>query len=140
MISIALAAMLAVSLSSCANALGGASGAAPPAASTQMTAEKAYTVAGRTVYGVRAAYEAALTAAVAYAKLPRCAPASAAGTCSDQKIVDQLLKARDVAREATSAAENAVRSKLSGNIVQDAAAAADAAVKAFVNITNSLKG
>ena len=91
------------------------------------------------VFAFEGAYEAALTVAVAYARLPRCAPAVPA-PCSDQPIVDQAVRARNVARDALASAKQAVRTPGFGaDVSTTAVAAAQAAVNAMTAITNNLK-
>lgn len=90
------------------------------------------------VFAVRTSYAAALTAAVAYKRLPVC------GTpvvlpCSDPKVVTQLQKADDVASTALDSAENAVRTPGFGkDIANSALTAANAALQAFLTITATL--
>lgn len=110
------------------------------AASAQVLPAKPYIVGQQTVFGAKGAYEAALTIAVTYAELPRCGAPGHVGLCSDRKVVDQVVKARDVARDALGAAEGVVRSPGFGNdVIRTSVDAADAALKAFLSITNTLK-
>lgn len=100
---------------------------APAAASPQVA-----------VFAADGAYEAALVAAVAYARLPRCA-AAVPQPCSQQGVVDQTVRARDVARDALAAARTAVRTPGFGaDVGQTAVAAAQAAVQALTAITVNL--
>lgn len=91
------------------------------------------------VFAFEGAYETALTVAVAYARLPRCAPTVPA-PCSTQGIVDQTVRARNVARDALASAKQAVRTPGFGaDVGTTAVAAAQAAVNAMTAITNNLK-
>lgn len=90
------------------------------------------------VYQAKAAYEVALTGMVAYAKLPRCAPA-APTLCSSQPLLDQMERARTAARVTLDAAEGAVRTPGFGTDgIATAVAAAEAATKALTSITTLL--
>ncbi len=93
--------------------------------------------AERGVFEAKAAYEVALTAAVAYKRLPSCGPSKP--PCSTPAIVAQLQHAQPAARSALDAAQAAVTSKDFGaNIVSTAVSSANAAVSAFAAITTSL--
>jgi hypothetical protein len=93
--------------------------------------------AERGVFEAKAAYEVALTAAVAYKKLPACGASQP--PCSTPAIVAQLQHAQPAARAALDAAQAAVTSKDFGsNIVSTAVASANAAVSAFAAITSTL--
>jgi len=92
----------------------------------------------QSVFQAKAGYATALTAAVAYKRLPLC-PAPA--PCSDKEVVGQLQRADLVAATALDAAEAVVRSKGFGqDTVASAVTAAQAALNAFVAITSTLKG
>ena len=89
------------------------------------------------VFAAKQGYQAALTAAVAYRRLPDCA--RAAQPCSDKAVVAQLQRADNVTAAALDAAESAVRSPGFGRSVLDSAlAAANSALSAFVAITGGL--
>lgn len=91
------------------------------------------------IFSAKSNYEVALTAAVAYKRLPVCAT-PAVQPCSQKSVVTQLQKADDVAAKALDAAETAVRTPAFGtNITQSALTAAQAALDAFVSITSSLQ-
>lgn len=91
------------------------------------------------VFAAKGGYEVALTVAVAYAELPRCAPRTEP-LCSKQPVVDHLVRARNVARDAITAAEQTVRTpEFGADITASAVTAAQAALQAFVSITNTLK-
>lgn len=132
-------------IAACTN---GSSPAVSPKSSDSVAAtvlpENSYTVGGRIVYGARGGYEASLRLAIAYAELPRCkgstnSPGSTAALCSQQAVVDQLMRSRDIAREALGAAETIVRTPGIGNdVVQTTIVAADAALKAFATFSNRL--
>ena len=112
----------------------------PTGPSAQVLPAKPYIVGQQTVFGAKGAYEAALTIAVAYAELPRCKPGTARFTCSDRRVVDQVVQARNVARDALGAAEGIVRSPGFGSdVVKASVDAADAALRAFVSIANTLR-
>jgi hypothetical protein len=93
--------------------------------------------AQQAVFQTKSGYEVALTAAVAYKRLPPCE--KAAQPCSDKSVVAQLQKADKVAYDALRAAESAVRTPALGQGSANAAVtAARAALDAFVSITTSL--
>jgi hypothetical protein len=93
--------------------------------------------AERGVFEAKAAYEVALTAAVAYKKLPICGPSQP--PCSTPAIVAQLQKAQPAARVTLDAAQAAVTSPGFGaNILSTSVASATAAVAAFSAITSTL--
>lgn len=91
------------------------------------------------VFQIKQNYELALTVAVAYEKLPLCAPAAPV-LCSDHNVRAKIKQAKDVAKPAVQAAENAVRdpafdASKSGAIL----VAAQQAVVALTLITSALK-
>ena len=92
----------------------------------------------QTVFALEAGYDAALNIAIAYATLPRCAPAGPV-LCSDAAIVRQANAVAQQAWAALRAAEAAVRTAAPNRsrIVQ-AIAAAQAALAAFRAITDHL--
>lgn len=90
------------------------------------------------VFQVKSGYATALTAAVAYKRLPAC-QVPAKQPCADAKVVAQIQKADNVAAGALDAAEAAVRTPGFGkNAVASALAAARAALAALVSITATL--
>lgn len=90
------------------------------------------------VFQVESNYAAALTAAVAYKRLPLCAE-PAVQPCSRKSVVSQLQKADDVAAKALNAADTAVNTPGFGDaIAQSAITAARAALDALVSITSTL--
>jgi hypothetical protein len=90
------------------------------------------------VYQAKVAFNTALTAAVAYKRLPTCA-VPARLPCSDPAVVAQLTKAANVADAALDAAEDAVRTPGFGtSVLSSAAAAAQAALTAFLAISSNL--
>ena len=92
------------------------------------------------VFQVKSGYATALTAAVAYKKLPGC-KVPVQQPCSDAKVVAQMQKADNVAAGALDAAEAAVRTPGFGkNAVTSALGAARAALAAFVSITSTVGG
>jgi len=90
------------------------------------------------VYAAHGNYAAALTVAVAYRRLPPCAP-SGPPLCSDKRIVADLQKADNVAFDALSAAQRVARAPGAGANVQTAINAANQAIGAFSSITASLQ-
>lgn len=91
-----------------------------------------------TVFQAKTAHAVALRAAVAYRELPPCA--KAAQPCHDAAIVAQLQKADKVADAALDSAENAVRTPGFGQaVISSTVAAAQAALAAFVSITDTLR-
>lgn len=90
------------------------------------------------VFTAKSSYDAALTAAVAYKRLPLCS-ATVKQPCSSASVVAQLQKADTTASAALDAAETAVRTPGFGkDVVSSATAAASAALNAFVAITATL--
>jgi hypothetical protein len=90
------------------------------------------------VFSVKSGYATALTAAVAYKRLPACGEPKRL-PCSDAKIVAQIQKADNVAAGALDAAETAVRTPGFGkDAVSSALAAARAALAALVSITATI--
>lgn len=91
----------------------------------------------QTVYEAKSGYLVALSAAVAYKRLPACG--ANPPPCSRPAVVAQLQKADDVAAGALNAAETAARTPgLSDSTVSASAVAAKAALEAFTSITLSL--
>lgn len=89
------------------------------------------------VFQAKSSYAVALTAAVAYKRLPDCSRAPQ--PCSDKAVVVQLQKADNVASTALDAAETAARSPGFGqDIVSTAVGSAKAALSAFLSITSTL--
>lgn len=89
------------------------------------------------VFQAKSSYAVALTAAVAYKRLPDCSGAPL--PCSDRVVVAQIQKADNVAAAALDAAESAVRSPGFGeSIVASAVGSAKAALAAFLSITATL--
>lgn len=92
-----------------------------------------------TVFATKGAYEAATAIATAYAELPRCAVA-VPQPCSKAEVVAQVRRARLVTRDAILAAEETVRSPaFEESVIGSAAAAAEASMKAYMSITNTLQ-
>lgn len=92
----------------------------------------------QTIFEAKSGYAVALTAAVAYKRLPNCKAAKP--PCSDSAIVAQLQKADTVAASALDAAEAAARTPGFGDsVVASSATAAQAALRAFVSITSTLQ-
>lgn len=91
----------------------------------------------QSVFEAEAAYEVALTAAVAYRKLPACG--ASAPPCSTPAVVAQLQHAQPAARMALDAAQAAVTTPGFGtDVVSTATGVAQAALKAFTAITSTL--
>jgi len=85
------------------------------------------------------AYQAALTIAVAYNNLPRCAQ-DGPPVCSDVAVVAQLRKADDAAIAVLAAAQKvALTPGVTDSAVQAALAAATQGVTAFQTIVNIYK-
>jgi hypothetical protein len=96
------------------------------------------TTPAQVVFATKGAYATALTAAVAYESLRRCAPA-VPKPCSDPDLVAQIRKADNVAAAALEAAEAAVRTPAIGTTARDRAIqAAQAALAAFSALVTSL--
>lgn len=104
------------------------SGTSPPGTTTTV----AGATAERTVFAAKSAYAVALTAAVAYKRLPVCA-ATPTLPCSSPVIVAQLQKADNVAAGALDAAEAAVRTPSIGTTARDTAVGAATAALAALN-------
>lgn len=95
--------------------------------------------ADQIVYDATAAYGAALTLEVTYAKLPRCTP-TAPPLCSDPATVLKVAKIDDATWTAIQAAQQTVRTAGFGDsVLQSAATAASNAANAFKQITQQLK-
>lgn len=91
------------------------------------------------VFAFEGTYEAALVVAVAYAQLPRCS-ATVAMPCSTQVVVDQIIRARNVARDSLQAAKVAVRTPGFGaDVAKTAIVSAQAAVDALTALTVNLR-
>lgn len=92
----------------------------------------------QSVFQAKSGYQVALTAAVAYKRLPVCS-VPAKPPCSEKAIVAQLQRADNVTAAALDAAESAVRSPNFGqDVTKSAIAAAQSALNAFVAITSQL--
>lgn len=89
------------------------------------------------VYAAKASYAVALSAAVAYKKLPTCT-AGGAPLCSDPKVVATLQKVDTASIALLDAAEATVRTPGAGANAQTAVTAATQAVAAFTTITQAL--
>ncbi len=87
------------------------------------------------VYAAKQSYAVALTAAVAYKRLPTCPTATK--VCSDPKIVSQLQKIDTASSALLDGAEATVRSGGTGAAL--AITAAEQAVAAFTTITSTLQ-
>lgn len=91
------------------------------------------------VYAAKSTYAAALTVAVEYRNLPPCQPGGPA-ICRDAKVMAVVLKADDVAAVTLDQAETTVRdARASGDTLDKAVLAAEAAVASFKAITATLK-
>lgn len=92
------------------------------------------------VFAAKASYAAALTVAVAYKRLPSCAPVTHPPICSDAAIVKKLQDSDDVAKPALDAAEAAVRTQGFGqSTLQTFVISANNAVSALTAITATLR-
>lgn len=92
------------------------------------------------VFAATQAYDVALTAAVAYKRLPAC-KVGGATLCSDPVVVKTLQTADNVAAESLKSAQDVVRGGVGANAssLEVAATWAQEAVRAFARITNQLK-
>ncbi len=86
------------------------------------------------VYAAKQSYAVALTAAVAYKRLPQCPTATK--VCKDAKVIAQLQKIDDASAALLDGAEATVRSGGTGSAL--AITAAQQAVAAFTSITATL--
>lgn len=89
------------------------------------------------VFAAKSNYAVALAVAVAYKKLPTCAP-TAPPLCSKPDIVATLQKVDTASSALLDAAENTVRTQVAGANAQTAIKAAEQAVSAFATITAAL--
>lgn len=89
------------------------------------------------VFAAKSNYVVALSVAVAYKRLPTCAPA-APPLCSKPDIVATLQKVDTASSALLDAAENTVRTQGAGANAQTAIKAAEQAVSAFATITAAL--
>jgi len=95
--------------------------------------------AAQAVYVAHGTYTGALTAAVAYKRLPACGKPTSPPLCSKPEVVGQLQKADDVAFTALQVAQRIVRSPDSGpGAIQTAIFNANQAVQAFASIAKTL--
>lgn len=88
------------------------------------------------VYAAKEAYAVALTAAVAYKRLPPCV-AGGSPVCRNASVLSQLQKADDAAAALIDGAQATVNA--GGTNVEMAITAATQAVAAFGSITQTLK-
>lgn len=108
---------------------------APPASTSTGAFDRA--AAQRDVFAAKEGYGVAERLATVYAQLPRCST-PAVQPCSDQAVLDQITRARNIAREALAAAQIAVDTPQFGeNAVSTAVASAQAAMSAFTSIANT---
>jgi len=102
------------------------------------------------VYAIEGAYSVALTVAIEYKNLPKCAP-GAGPLCSDVAVLEKLRLADDTARpvilaarkivctaETTEGGKRVCKSAFDEGAIKGSIAAAEAALKAFTDITASL--
>lgn len=88
----------------------------------------------RDVFSAKEAYGVAEKVAIVYAQLKRCA-APPVQPCSDQKVVDQIVRARNIARDSLAAAQSAVDNPAFGKeAISTAVIAAKSGLKAFETI------
>lgn len=88
------------------------------------------------VFAAKQDYAIALSAAVAYRRLPICP--STTKLCSDPKVVKQLQAADNSASALLDGAENVVRTPGAGINLETAVKAASQAVAAFTTLTGAL--
>ena len=91
------------------------------------------------VFAATQVYEAALTAAVAYKRLPACSVQPRPPLCSDAGVVATLQKADNVAAEALKSAQTVVRAPASSPALATAVAWATEAANAFSRIAAAAK-
>ena len=122
--SVLAALVMVTALVGCASRPGGGS---PPLQSPQQV-----------VFAAKSSYQVALTAAVAYKRLPVCATPRVL-PCHDPAILAQIQKADNVAAAALDAAENAVRTPQVGDVPRSKAiTAAQTALAALTAITTTI--
>lgn len=94
------------------------------------------------VYLIQGDYVAALTAAVKYKQLPRCGQPLAGPVCSEEKVVELLRGADDLAYAALKGAQDAVRAQpaVSAPSLEQAIASAQVAVQGFLNAVTTMGG
>lgn len=97
------------------------------------------TTPAQTVFAAKSGYAAALTAAVAYRRLPACAEPRVL-PCHDPDVLAQIQRADNVAAGALDAAENAVRTPAVGAGARDRAIAAAEAALAALNAAVAATG
>lgn len=96
--------------------------------------------AAQKVFAATGVYDAALTAAVAYKKLPACTAVPKPVLCSDASVVATLQKADTVAFEALKSAQTVVRSTSSSqSALQTAVSWATEAAGAFSRVAATIK-
>ena len=89
------------------------------------------------IFAAKSNYAVALAVAVAYKKLPTCAP-TAPPLCSKPDMIATLQKVDTASSALLDAAENTVRLQGAGANAQTAIKAAEQAVSAFATITAAL--
>lgn len=94
--------------------------------------------AERTVFAAKSAYATALTAAVAYRRLPACASPRVL-PCHEPAVLTQIQKADTTAAAALDAAETAVRTPQIGTTARErAVSAANAALASLSALLSSI--
>lgn len=91
----------------------------------------------QSVFAAKQSYAVALTVAVAYKRLPLCAP-TAPPLCHKTEVVAQLQKIDTASSALLDAAETTVRAPGAGANAATAILAAEQAVAAFTTITSAL--
>lgn len=92
------------------------------------------------VYEATGAYAGALSAAVAYRRLPPCGAAGAPAVCADAAVVAKLRAADTVAEATLHAAQVTVTTGASAGVQAEAVAAAQGAVASLTALTATLGG
>ena len=96
------------------------------------------TTPGQTAYSLEATYQGALTLAVAYRQLPRCA-AGGSVICHEPVTVQRLIAADTVAYDALTGFESVVRAGGTAAQIAAAEAAAQKAIADFSAMAQSVK-
>ena len=108
------------------------------AASFLLLACTAPVTPAQTVYSIESQYATALKIELAYTRLPKCGTATV--VCRDTELLKKVRKADDVAWDAIKNAQDAVRTPGFGDSqITTILASTKAVVKAFVDITSTLK-
>ncbi len=96
--------------------------------------------AQRTIFAAKEGYGVSERLAITYASLARC-KVPRVMPCSDQAVIDQMTKARDISRDTLAAAQGVVDNPAFGNdALSTAVIAAQSGLAAFQSLANTYGG